>query len=101
MGAVGAAATTDFEKSSFCTINYHTKIPLAIVFGTYLKICTHSFEMLTRFLKYNVCIMCVVVRLIAVAYVRMNLTFQTMVVRVLLRLEKKTAHSTKSEVFEH
>ena len=47
VGAVGAAAPTDFEESSFCTLDFHTKIPLAIVFGVYLKICTQSFEILT------------------------------------------------------
>ena len=51
MGAVRAAAPTDIEESSFCTLDFHTKIPLAIVFGAYLKICTHSFEILTRSLN--------------------------------------------------
>ena len=32
VGAVGAAAPTDFEESSFCTLNFYTKISLAIVF---------------------------------------------------------------------
>ena len=44
VGAVGAAAPTDFEENSFCNLNLQTKIPLAIVFGEYLKICTHSFK---------------------------------------------------------
>ena len=48
VGAVGVAAPIDFEESSFCTLNFHTKIPLSIVFGAYLKICTHSFEILTK-----------------------------------------------------
>ena len=31
MGAMGAAALTDFEESLSFTLNFHTKIPLAIV----------------------------------------------------------------------
>ena len=55
VGAVGTAAPTDFEKSSIYTYNFHTKIPLATVFGAYLKICTHNFEILTKSLmKQNI-----------------------------------------------
>ena len=52
VGVVGAAAPTDFVESSFYNLNFHTKIPLAVVFGAYLKFCTHCFEILTRFLIY-------------------------------------------------
>ena len=53
VGAVGAAAPTDFEESSFCALDFHSRIPLATDFGAYLKICTHSFEILTRSLTSN------------------------------------------------
>ena len=48
VGAVGSAALKDLEGSSFCTLDFHTEISLATVFGVYLKIYTHSFEILTR-----------------------------------------------------
>ena len=31
LDSVGAAAPTDFCKSSFCTLNFHTKLPLSLV----------------------------------------------------------------------
>ena len=31
VGAVGAAAPTDFEESSFCTRNFHTEVTLTTV----------------------------------------------------------------------
>ena len=37
MGAMGAAAPTDFEEISFHTHNFHTKISLATVFGAYVS----------------------------------------------------------------
>ena len=46
---MGAAAPTDFEESLICSLNFHTKITLAKVFGAYMKICTQSFEILTSF----------------------------------------------------
>ena len=52
VGAVGAAAPTDFEESSFCTLDFHTKIALAISFGAYLKICTQFWNP-NRPLYYN------------------------------------------------
>ena len=54
LDSVGVVAPTDFEESSFCTLNFHTKIRLAKVFEVHLKICTHSFEILTRSLYLDV-----------------------------------------------
>ena len=51
VGAVGATAPTHFEESYFRTLAFHTNIPLAIVFEAYLKIYSHSFEILTRSLS--------------------------------------------------
>ena len=37
VGVVGAATPTDFEESSFYILDYHTKVPLSLVFGSVSK----------------------------------------------------------------
>ena len=34
LDSVGAVAPIDFEEGSFCTLNYHAKVPLSSVFGS-------------------------------------------------------------------
>ena len=64
MGAVGAAAPTDFEKIDFAPTDfekgwpgncyfYCKKINFLIGLVIYLKICTHCFEILKRPLRYE------------------------------------------------
>jgi len=50
--AAAAAIPTYFEEGSFLTCNFHTKVPLSTIFVVFLKICSHSFEILARSLLW-------------------------------------------------